>query len=80
MAEVTVNSRVDAVFGNKRHISANLDVADTNTFTTGLKQIDSFQATAPDAADGVGGAASGGVITFQTSGALAGVQVDVVGI
>lgn len=80
MADVTVNSRDDAVFGNRRHISADLDIADTNTWVTGLSKIFSFQATAPDAADGVGGTVSGGTITFQTSGALSGVQVDVVGI
>lgn len=71
MAAVTVDDRNDAVVGNWRCVTAQVDIAnDADTWDTGLSKI--FFATANSQAAGnnsIGCTVSGGTITFQTSGA-----------
>jgi hypothetical protein len=40
MAAITIANRVDTVEGNKRVIYADVVIADTNTFATGLMKVD----------------------------------------
>lgn len=67
MAAVTVNSFRSSVFGNKRVVTADLTIADTNTWTPGLHKIDAFFVTSPDKTKTLGGAISGKTITFGAS-------------
>ena len=81
MAAVTVDDRTDAVFGNLRIITAQVDIAnDADTWDTNLKQI--LFATANSQAAGnnsIGCTVSGDTITFQTAGAETNALVFVVG-
>ena len=79
---VTINSQNRTVFGNKRALLVNLDVgADADTWNTGLTTVDYFGLTvAADGSTVPGGTASGGTITFQTGGAMTGLQLLVIGI
>jgi len=68
MAAVTVNSFRYEVFGNKRVVTADLTIADTNTWTPGnMHKIDAFFVTSPDKTKTIGGAISGRTITFGAS-------------
>lgn len=79
MAAVTVNSVAYNYIGNRRMICANLSVANTNTWVTGLVQIDAFSIDS-SATTAMGGTISGGTITFATGGADAAANVMVVGV
>jgi hypothetical protein len=76
MAAVTVNSRKDSVFGDRRAIMANISAAATgDTWVTGLKNIDSALA------DGGGTVAvnttiAGGTVTLNYAGGGAAANVD----
>ncbi len=78
MAAVTVTNRVDTVFGDRRVIMANIQVATTgDTWVTGLTNIDTVQAT-PSTAISSGVTFSGGTVTFaQAADAL--IKVLVIG-
>lgn len=67
MAAVTVNSTRTSVFGNKRVVTADLTIVDTNTWKPGMHKIDAFFVTSPDKTKTLGGAISGGTITFGAS-------------
>lgn len=80
MAAVTVNSRTDSVFGNKRSINANVSIAaDADTWATGLAIIESVHASSPTN-NAIGATISGGTVTFQTGGAEALAYVQVIGL
>ena len=80
MAAVTVNRVRRPVMGDRRHIVANIDIAaDTDTYITGLKIIESVQCSSPTN-NGIGHTVSGGTITFQTGGAEAGAHLHVIGL
>lgn len=75
MAAATIlDSRLPAVVGDRKVATALLDdVADTNTWDSGLSVIENVQCTARDAsavaADTISVASvSGGVVTFQVAG------------
>lgn len=79
MAAVTVNSSIYGYTGHRRMISANLSIANTNTWVTGLQLIDSFNVS-PSAGATLGGTVSGGTITFAATSSDAAAQVTVFGI
>jgi hypothetical protein len=79
MAAVTVNRARRLVMGNRRVITANIDIAaDADTYITGLTIIESVQCSSPTN-NGIGHTVSGGTITFQTGGAEAAAHLHVVG-
>ena len=75
MAAVTVDRKRSYVQGNKRVVSAQVDIAATgDTWVTGLKFIES--ANANDSTNAaVGLTKSGGTLTFVTAGAITNVLV-----
>lgn len=78
MAAVTVDSRVDSVFGNYRAIMAQVDIANTgDTYTTGLSTVLFAASNVPASVTAI--TASGGVLTFTTGGAVNNAQIFVVG-
>ena len=80
MAAVTQNRLRSVVMGNRRVITANIDIAaDADTLATGLKYVESVQSSSPTN-NGIGHTVSGGTITFQTAGAEAAVHVQVIGL
>jgi hypothetical protein len=68
MAAATLNSFIYGYSGNRRMLSANISVANTNTLNTGFSMIDSISLDS-SAQVNLGATAVGGVITFATSGA-----------
>ena len=79
MAEVTVNSIQRGVQGNKRIITANIDIAaDTDTMITGLTNIDAWHCRSVTN-NAIGGTDSAGTITFQTGGAESAAVVSIEG-
>ncbi len=67
MAAITVNSRRDVVFGNRRAILADIDTAASgDTWVTGLSQID-FVGFTPETAITHGATFSGGTVTFLSA-------------
>lgn len=80
MAAVTVDTRSDAVIGNKRLITATVDIAaDADTWDTQLAIIESVTAISETNA-AIGATISGGTVTFQTAGAENNVRVSVIGL
>jgi hypothetical protein len=79
MAAVTVVRRRSVVIGNRRMIVATLNIANTNTWATGLKIIEAWDAPSVLGAVAIGGTVSGGTITFATTGAENGANVVVIG-
>ncbi len=80
MAAATENSKVIEVHGSRRVVYANLDIADTNTYVTGLSSISFWSATPTTATtENIGGTVSAGTITFATGGSLTGVLLKVEG-
>ena len=80
MAAATQNSRQDSVFGNKRVVTAQLDLAATgDTYDTELSQIDAFFVT-PATGIGMGGTKSGGVVTIEYAGGGAAANVQLIAI
>ena len=78
MADATINSRRDSVFGDRRAIFADIDTAASgDTWVTGLKSID-FVGLTPPTAIAHGATVSGGTVTFL-SAALTSALVMVVG-
>jgi len=78
MAAVTVDSRLDPVFGNLRAIVAQVDIATSgDTWVTGLATI--YYAGSNDVAITLL-AVSGGTVTFTTTGAVANAKVFVIGL
>lgn len=79
MAAVTVTSRNDSVFGDRRAINAIINIATTgDTWVTGLVKIFSVQFDGGSAAP-TGATFSGGTVTF-TSAANTAANVMVVGL
>lgn len=79
MAAVTVNSQTRTVFGNKRAILANVNVATSgDTWVTGLTTITTLL-TEPSSAITHGATHSGGTVTFLNA-ADASVDVLAIGI
>lgn len=79
MPAVTVDRRRSLVFGNRRVITAQVDIAaDADTWVSGLKKIESLHALS-DTANAIGATFSGGTVTFQTAGAEANVLVTAIG-
>jgi hypothetical protein len=77
MAAVTVNSRKDSVFGDRRAIMANVSVATTgDTWVTGLKNLDTSLADAGGTVV-VNTTAAGGTVAFNYAGGGAQANVDV---
>lgn len=79
MAAVTVDRKRSHVFGNRRAITATIDVAaDADTWATGLKYVEaaSFKSQTNNA---IGYTKSGGTITLQTAGAELNVDALVIG-
>lgn len=77
MAAVTLNSQRDNINGSYRERFYSVTGASTNTLTTDLhviKSIDVNDSTITKAA------ASGGVITFTSSGTFTGALVHVIGL
>jgi hypothetical protein len=66
MAAVTINTSVYGYSGNRRMLSANISVANTNTMNTGFGMIDAVSLD-PSAQAVLGCTASGGVLTFACS-------------
>lgn len=80
MAAVTVNRVRRNVMGNRRVLTANIDIATSgDTWETGLKIIESVNFL-PDAAAAVGATVSGGTITFLTGAAEEDAHVTVTGL
>lgn len=82
MAAVTVNSREDSVFGNKRAVLANVSAAATgDTWVTGLNIIQGLAAI-PPSSTAVTPSVSGGTVTFAYSGggAMANIVAMAIGI
>ncbi len=79
MADVTVNTRTNTVFGNRRVVVASVDIAASgDTWVTGLTAIDTVM-TNPSTAITHGSTVSGGTITFLNAADSA-VLVTVIGI
>lgn len=84
-AATIIDSRLPAVQGDRKVSRATLDdVADTNTWDTGLLVVEGVQCTARDAsavaADTISVASvSGGVVTFQVAGTARDAYVQAVG-
>ena len=83
MAEVAVDRRRTVVFGNRRVLLAQVDIAadgDTFTLSNMFKRIEVAHASSQSAAvAAIGTTLSGGVITFQTGGAEPNALVTVIG-
>ncbi len=80
MAEVTVNSIQRGVHGNRRIITADIDIAaDADTMITGLTAVDYWHCRSVDN-NAIGGTVSGGTLTFQTGGAELAATVLIQGI
>lgn len=80
MAAVTVDRKRSLVFGNRRVITATVDIAaDADTWVSGLRIIESLSALSETNA-AIGATFSGGTVTFQTGGAENNVLVQVVGL
>lgn len=78
MAEVTVNTTYQHVFGDRRVVTADISLATTgDTFTTGLTSIEAFSLTGGSAAV-TNATKSGGVITI-TSAANNNIQCIAIG-
>ena len=79
MAAVTVDSQHRTIFGNRRAILAQIDIAaDADTWATGLTSIAYFHAVS-STNNAIGGTVSGGTITFQTAGEELNTLVMVIG-
>ena len=80
MAAVTVDTRTDHVFGDRRIITAQIDIAaDGDTWETGWSQVDFVTATSTTNA-AIGATIAGGIVTFQTGGAELNTKVFAVGL
>jgi hypothetical protein len=80
MAAVTVDTRTDHVFGDRRAIVGQIDIAnDADTLVTGFSQVDFVAATSETNA-AIGATISGGTVTFQTGGAEANVRILIIGL
>ena len=78
MAEVTINKRYYNVVGSRRSNLYNIDGDTGKTLTTGLQQIQQVNVS-PVATNPPTVSVSGGVVTFASSGAFTGVEVEVIG-
>lgn len=87
MAAAAVLATRTSVVGDRKRVQARLDdVADTNTWDSGLIAIDdgsisvSFQDASAVAADSIAIASvSGGIVTFQAAGTARDVNIQVTG-
>ncbi len=79
MADVTVDSQRNSVFGDLVALVAQVDIAaDADTWATKLGTI-LFAAATSETNNAIGATISGGTITFQTAGAEANAKVLVIG-
>ena len=79
MAEVTVNRDRRMVIGNRRLITADIDIAaDGDTWDTKLKKVEHFNGVG-GGGNVIDGVVSGGVITWNTAGAETTVLCSVIG-
>jgi hypothetical protein len=79
MAAATLNSFVYGYSGNRRMLSANISVANTNTLNTGFSMIDAVSIDSSAQAT-LGCTASAGVITFSCSASDAAAWLVVYGV
>ncbi|HKT90085.1 MAG TPA: hypothetical protein VJQ59_16690 [Candidatus Sulfotelmatobacter sp.] len=79
MAAITVNSRQEVVSGSVREVFLNADVADTNTYASGLHLVLSAVSNVPGKITAI--TASGGTLTFSvTSGPASGALLRIAGL
>lgn len=80
MPAVSVDKSSMNVFGDRRFVTAQVDIAaNGDTYATGLSTIDSAIATS-STTGAVGLTTSGGTVTFVTGGAIVNVQLMVSGL
>ena len=79
MAAVTVNRDRRMVIGNRRLITADIDIAaDADTWDTKLKKVEHFSGVG-SGGNVIDGVVSAGIITWNTGGAETGVLCSVIG-
>jgi hypothetical protein len=79
MAAATLNSFIYGYSGNRRMLSANISVANTNTLATGFSMIDAFSLDSSAQAT-LGATVSGGTLTFACSASDAAASLIVYGV
>lgn len=80
MAAITVTSREELIAGNIRAVFATTaDIANTNTWDTGLKQVLAVFITNGQSGQTYGATYSGGTVTFAASAGMSNCKLLAIG-